>query len=149
MKEEKCHREFYVFEDGTEIEKEAENVESQPQPINVPPKKVESVEVPKVEKPVSAPVTSPNPMRDSFAKEPALEYLKPRNDVPEFDMNSEKKYPIEKMDYFISLVAEGSTNPKKILQSRINKFLGVYDELKNVVDQSSSLKPSIYHHLAE
>lgn len=73
-------------------------------------------------------------MKEEKKIEDAIKYLQPRNDLSDFDVNQIKRYPIEKMDFFISLVNETSSQPRKILQSRINKFIGVYDSLKNVVD---------------
>lgn len=63
------------------------------------------------------------------------EYLKPRNDLSDFDVNKIKKFSFEKMEYFITLIAPETNEKKKILATKINRYQGVYDDIVGVVDQ--------------
>ena len=77
------------------------------------------------------------------------EYLKPRNDLSDFDVNEGKKFTFDKMEYCITLVTPEITDKKKILSTKINKYHGVFDDLLGVVDTDSPLKPSLYHQVDE
>ena len=53
-------------------------------------------------------------LENSFTENP-VQYLKPRNDIPDFDINKERRFQVQKMDFVISLVGENSANSLKIL----------------------------------